>query len=333
MNSGNLNSNNFSFLDRIRIMDGTEELKSIFNRLIKDNANDALSLINHENLHFPSLFLLSPEIEKSNLFNNLSLRNQIALQITNEILLKENSNTKVLKSEYRKRNYPVLKWMLETGFMDFDIGDEYDEVLDIVSAILTTEYRDKSALPIISDMIFKRNRKGHYFYDLVWAFFQCRDPYSLSLIANYLHSRDIKDVKLSHRLLSFIPDMAYEMRADNEKQYSFCIRWIRENGPFLYFTGENFHQTSRPTPYKLSLEAKYLCKSICLDNGKPIAPVTEEEQRLLDNFNKLNDDIRMLLANCSVLLNHQNLYWWNMWIHYPLSEQIKIARTRIGGLE
>ena len=101
-------------------------------------------------------------------------------------------------------------------------------------------YNDKTILPTIVDTIFFRNRKGLFTHDLIWAFFQARDPYSLMLIANYLYSEDIKDVKLACKLLDFVPSIDMTMGKDSKKQYRDLFYWLEENYPLFIFYGGKF---------------------------------------------------------------------------------------------
>jgi hypothetical protein len=84
--------------------------------------------------------------------------------------------------------------------------DDVDEAFDAASGILTSIYKDKTCLPAIVKMIFKRHKEGRFINNLVWAFFQCSDPGSLILIANYLNSKEPEEMELAKKLLNFIPE-------------------------------------------------------------------------------------------------------------------------------
>ena len=170
----------------------------------------------------------------------------------------------------------------------------HDEFLDVTAMLLIKVHKDKTILPIIVDMIFFRNREGLFNHDLIWAFFQARDPYSLMLIANYLGSEDVKDVKLACKLLDFVPSIDMTMGKDSKKQYIAFFNWLKENYPFLYFTGESFQRTSKPIPYIVALDAKYLCRQVSLYTGKPLIPYTEKENNLLGYFNNLDENNKLL---------------------------------------
>ena len=105
------------------------------------------------------------------------------------------STLSYLYTNYRKITYPDLKEIFEICLLNRDISDEHDEILDVTASLLIKTHNDKTILPTIVDTIFSRNRKGLFNHDLIWAFFQARDPYSLMLVANYLNSEDTEDRK------------------------------------------------------------------------------------------------------------------------------------------
>jgi hypothetical protein len=155
-------------------------------------------------------------------------------------------------------DYRSIKGMFEGCIGQHELSEEKDELLDITAALLIKTHKDNSILPIIVDTIFFRNREGLFNHDLIWTFFEARDPYSLMLIANYLHSDDARDIKLAYKLLEFVPSI--DMRngiGDSKNKYTTLFYWIQENYRFLYFTGESFQRTSNPIPYKIDLHSKY----------------------------------------------------------------------------
>lgn len=323
-----------SILDQIRLNEGIHEMKSIFYRLVRYNEDEALNLINDENLSFPSLFLLRSEIEALGLFDKLNVQNKIALELTHEIVTgKKNVSAMVCSScDYIQTVYSVLRWIVETGFVDDGLNNEYDQVLDGTAILLSTVYKDRTILPIIVDMIFARYQKGLYIHDLVWAFFESRDPSSLMLVANYLKSTQSKDILLAHKLLGFIPAIVMDNSTDTEKQYTAFIQWMKENHLFLCFTGDSWQQTHNPIPYRVDFGAKYLCKPILGDTGKTIEPFTEKERKCLDAFEKLDKNTKIFLSRFSFILHQEDIDGWNRWMDSPIAEQIKVAEDRIGGI-
>jgi len=200
--------------------------------------------------------------------------------------------------------------------------------LDVTTILLKKVYDDKTILPVVIDMIFFKNREGLFTHDLIWAFFQAREPYSLMLIANYLSSEDIKDVKLACKLLDFVPSIDVTVGKDSKKQYRALLYWLEENYFFLYFTGESYQSTSKPIPYVVVLEAKYLCKRVSLDTGKLLISLTEKENNLLCYFKDLDEDTKLLLSKFSLRIHYENIYLWESWINHSINKQISIAKAR-----
>ncbi|MBB6217301.1 hypothetical protein HNQ80_003420 [Anaerosolibacter carboniphilus] len=303
-----------------------------FHELMKTDQEKAISLINGENLPFSSLFLLKHDIEKYEIFDQLNLRNRVALSIADEIIIgrKDTSAIQCSSCDYIQTVHSVLKWMLETGSIADGLSNEYDEILDITATLLIKVYRDKTILPMTIDMIFKRYAKGLFINHLVWTFFQSHDPNSLISIAARLKSENAKDVDLARKLLSFCPLIDIRDNAPGEKQYAAFVDWMKENCLFLHFTGETFQQSTYPIPYVIVLEAKYLYKSIDLLTGKTFEAFSEKESQLLDVYTKLDMDTKILLANFSYLLHQKNISSWKTWIQYPIAHQIAIAGAAMG---
>ena len=236
---------------------------------------------------------------------------------------------KYLASDYKRIGYSVLKGMFERGVVQNGQSNDNDELLDATATLLIKIHKDKTILPIIVDMIFFRNRKGLFTHDLIWAFFQAREPNSLMLIANYLNSEDMNDVKLACKLLDFVPSIDMTMGKGSNNQYVAFFYWLNENYPFLYFTGESFQRTSKPIPYIVALDAKYLCRRVSLYTGKPFITYTEKENNLLGYFNNLDEDNKLLLSTFSLRIYYENIYLWISWINHSITKQISIAEASL----
>lgn len=325
--------NTINILDKRMDDSGVDSIRSFFYQLTKVNEKEAINLINDENLHFASLFVLKPEIEELKLFQKLNIRNRIALRITSEILLSKKNISAVedLSFDYIQAVYSVLKWMLETGCINDGLNDQYDEILDITAIFLTKVYRDKTVLPIIAEMIFRRYKQGLLIHDLAWAFFESRDPISLSIISERLQSKELKDIELAQKLLSFVPGIGIRDNIDIKEQYLSFLDWFGKNNLFLCFTGESFQQISNPVIYRVVLKAKYLCEPVSIDTGKILRILSEERCKLIDEFKRLDKNTQILLSEFSVMLHHNNICKWQEWLECPIEEQIKFAR--IGGIQ
>lgn len=238
------------------------------------------------------------------------------------------SNNQYLHSNFSEKPYPVLKGMFRRCITQQNLSNEHDEILDLTATLLIKTHNDNSILPNIVDTIFFRNRKGIFTHNLIWAFFEARNPFSLMLIASYLGSEDVNDVKLACKLLNFVPSIdMMTIQRDRKNQYLDFFYWLRENYPFLYFTGESFQRTSNPIPYIVVLDAKYLCKGISLYTGKPFIPLTEKETNIIGSFNNLDEYNKQLLSRFSLKIHSENIYLWKAWINSSISEQILIAKV------
>lgn len=326
-------ANNLSTLDKLRINRNADDFRGIFHEMGEKQRPKVISYINEDGLYFSTLFILMPEIEALALYDQLNLRNAVALKICAQILRDENMYYHVVNLFYESSSmtYTVLTWMLKTGSAEDGLNDEYDEVLDAAASLVIKTYKDNSVLPMVANMIFKRNRKGYLIHDLVWCFFQARTPDCLRLIAEYLRSSNQRDVQLARQLLHFIPDETGD-GADLQKQYRNFHTWLQENNPYLYFTGENLQFSSDPKPCRVDLDAKYLCKSISPYDRKPFQPLTESEVLHLQQFHQLNREDEKLLSKYSRRMHDSNLRMWNQWMQYPLDKQIETAKVGLGGV-
>lgn len=206
------------------------------------------------------------------------------------------------------------------------VNKDSDKALDKITAILICNHNDKSILPAVANAIFLRHRKGLFNHNLIWAFFEAREPSSLNLIGNRLQSSNLKDIELAEELLAFIPELNNYRNTDSINNYLHFTNWMKNNNLFLKYTGESFQLTTAPCPYIIIQPAKYICKKVSVDTGKPLTSLTRYEFILLDEFNKLNDDFKKLLSDFSYTVYRQNLYFWNTWIHSPIKSQIRSAR-------
>ena len=129
-------------------------------------------------------------------------------------------------------------------------------------------------------------------------------------------------------LLAFIPDISTYKNTNKQRPYKAFQQWIEENNRFLYYTGENYQQSTNPVPYKIALGAKYLCKAVSVDTGIIIESLTSEDYILIDNFNTLKEEVRRELSNFSFKLHKEDIYYWNIWLRYPVNKQLEIAGLR-----
>jgi len=316
-----------SALDKIRADRGNSSLSYYFRNLLIRNTAKAIKLINEDNLSFPALFILLPQISKPSLSRYLNSRNKEAIEVIKGIRSKSFSGFSEITKNIDVRE--MLKWILQTGKDDDISRGEYIDILDSCAIILVREYKDYSMLPVIKEIIYNRYKQGLFIHDLVWAFFECRDPNCILMLAESLNSEDEKEVELTKELLKFIP-VVKSSNLPKELLYRSVCYWLKDNLPFLYYTGESFQQMPDPSPFEVSLGAKYLFKKVSLD-GNIESALSENEKRQLNIFNTLDKNSQILLSNYSFILHNQNIYWWNSWIRYPVSEQLRISAAKLGG--
>ncbi|MTI49333.1 MAG: hypothetical protein FH761_15985 [Firmicutes bacterium] len=319
-------------LDDMRIKNGPKKLNTFFKELINTNLNEAIGYINDENLSYTTLYILKEEFEKEDMFTQLSIRNKIALDLTNEIINNENNNSinDYSSSKYVQMTNSTLKWILETGAENDGYNNEFDRILDISSILLTRVFKEKEILPLINTLIFDRYKRGALIHDLIWGYFESKDPHCLYFVGEKLKSENMKEVELACSLLKFIPELNLESN-NSEHLYLTFIHWFEENIQFLKFTGESFQQTSNPEPFVIDMESKYLCKTatnICGDSKYHRLSTNESTQ--IASFNKLDSNSKSFLANFSYRMRKKNIYWWNSWMKNSIEDQLKIARTRRG---
>lgn len=328
------NRGGLSYLDKIRLNQSRGGFRETFHELGETQRTKAVACINDEKLYFPSLFLLIPEVDQLNLYEELNSRNALALHTCAKILKYPEMTARMEErsSVGTGTDYPVLKWMMRTGAPEDGLSNQYDQVLDGTASLLTGKYRDETTLPVMADLLFQRHKKGALIHDLAWSFFQTRNPQALRLIADYLRSDDPQDVQLACKLLHFTPSMRSDGEDAPQIRHKAYLRWLRENAPFLYFTGESFQLTSEPEPYRVNLDAKYLGRRVSAASGKPLKPLTRFEQSCLQQFHLADEEEKELLAQYSHQLRKRDVLLWNNWMRYDLDTQIRTAEQERRGV-
>ncbi len=246
-------------LNKIRYRGGNEVLLEYFRRLSEEYPEKASALINEETTGFSLIYLLRQVIEEKGLSGSLNPRNREALSYVNNLMFEdskafttpdeENFNQSRSYIDCMNVNPSTRKWILETGKSDDGLDEHYDEILDNASIILLKVHKDKTAIKDVTDIIFKRHRRGSYYHDLVWGLFETADPCCLDNIVRYLCSSDYRDVELARKLLNFIPCFDANRNVDVSKQYAYCRKWLDENRENLFYVGEGFQQTDKPRPF------------------------------------------------------------------------------------
>lgn len=315
-------------LEQIRRTRGIGACKRRFQEIESKQKEGAVRLLNGGGLRFATLFALKPQIEEAGLQRGLDGKLQAALQICDKVLEEEKSLPGNGISYTDENVRAAFLWIFQTGARDDGLSNDYDEILDLCASVLTRRYHEKGILPGLAELIFRRNRKKGYLHDLIWAFFQIQDPGSLRHIAPYLRSSNARDRELA-RLLLHLPETGEDARK-REEQYRNFMNWLQENNAYLYFTGESLQSSNQPEICGLDREAKYLGKQISPRKHTPVNPLTEQEEESLSCFAQAEENEKAVLSEYSGKLHARNPAAWNQWIHSPVSEQIRIAKSGTG---
>jgi len=333
-----MNERPLSLLDNVRLSNGPQELKNYFREQFQIDRQKAIEMLNDQNLHFSTLYLLKSEPDEKTIKSNLNPIYSKALEIADllSVQMQKRSAWSPGKLERKLRTtddntVSALRWIVSTGGPEDGCDSKYELLMEHCVALLIKSHGDTTQLPGLAEMIFARNRRGALIHELVWIFFEARDPDSLMLLAQKLNSRDRRDVELAKRLLSFIPGIADKSVHTRLSPYSLVSVWLGENRPFLCYTGENLHVSNNPMPYSVSLQAKYLCHPVSIATGEPLMPFLPSEKIKLAAFQKLPEKLQQQLAAFSWLLYRRNIYQWSSWIRLPVNEQSALASQMMGG--
>lgn len=323
-----MNTNRLSYLDNLRISGGTERVRQVFGGLVRRDRREALMQLCNKSLQFPTFFILLHDIAAFELTSELDPQKKAAVHICNKKIILPGLNPSDIETQQGEILYKALLWMFDTGKLWGGPGggrDGFDSVMDYVSARLILDFDEKTVLPDVVELIFRRNRRGLLIHDLVWCFFQTLGHDSLTKTAGYLMSSNPKDRELACKMLHLeigaVPD-----RAEAKELYDYFINWLNDNKPYLYLTGEHFQMTSNPMHLSCDLEAKYLNKEISPRYRAPIEPLSENEADCLRAFREVPTNEQRLLTDYSHTLRRLDARLWDEWMHKQVAEQVIAAR-------
>jgi hypothetical protein len=327
---------NDSPLDRAWRDNGIGQCKNIFYEAYKKNPQNAAALLNDQHLTFSCLFILMPQIKLLRLHSLLNLQNTTAIKIVNRILRYEEAPDRNNNFTFWGNNaQPVLKWIIETGGLEDGLEDEdrddYEEVLDICASVLINVYKDVSILPVVTDMLFHRYKRGGNIHTLVWSVFSIHEPAVLSLIAEHLRSPDKREAELACNLLNFKTEENRDLSAECQEKYEAYLQWIEENHLFLSFTDESLQFASNPVFCKVDLDRKYVHKANSSHMGQVAAISESMEEKCLQAFAPLSREEKTELADYSYKMYNQDVSQWGEWIQLPVDEQLKTNKTGLEG--
>jgi hypothetical protein len=319
--------NRRSYLDALWHNGGADYMKRFFVVMAAKDRDTLLRNLNDERLSFPAFFVIMKDLNRLGSFSELSPRNLAALQIcADKMTIPGWEAGDIIDHDVL---HEALLWMFNTGrnWEGPSRGrDEFDMMIDYTASLLVITYDDRTVLPDIADIIFRRNRRGLFIHDLVWCFFQTLDRESPILIAWRLLSTERSDVELACRLLHLETPAVYN-RAEMQKKFDEYVKWLAENRPFLYLTGEHFQQMSDPKHFDFDMEAKYLGKEISPRDKTSVEPLSEEEGESLKSFRTATDRERKMLTDFSYKLRSRNMRQWDEWMRRDIGQQVFAAQA------
>jgi hypothetical protein len=205
------------------------------------------------------------------------------------------------------------------------MSNEYDEVIDKAAIILSVMFKDTSILPIMKEIIFKRNKGKMLIHDLLWGYFSSNEIQTLELIATKLKSDDAEDIKFAFDLLQLQRkfNISYDMFP--QTMYAKFINWYKKNEDYIYFTGESFQEKPNPSYYSINIEAKYLCKKVLRENGTILNIACDQELELVNNLKKADKITKKFISNYSNELHRKDIISWKDWFNCSFRMQLQIA--------
>jgi hypothetical protein len=266
---------NAGLMELARSRGGREGMKDFFSRLADKFPKEAAALINDESTSFPSLYMVKHVVEEKGLPDVLNKLSREAFDFVDRygrlIGAEENDGANITdRSDISDMEYSraeelerlaglsldSCRWILKSGLPEDGLDDRFDEILDAAAIVLMKVHRDKASVSDVVSMIFKRNRRGSHYHDLVWALFEHGDTSCLDFISKRLCSHDPRDVQLARKLLDFIPCFTENVPGNAPREYAICRKWLDENRKSLYYTGESFQQTHKPVPFRVAGKEK-----------------------------------------------------------------------------
>ncbi|MEL4106834.1 hypothetical protein AAFA46_08375 [Oscillospiraceae bacterium WX1] len=324
-----MRTHNFNYLNKAYQTGGPHLLRRVFNDTVRHDKQEALNQLDDDSLLFPVFFLLLRDVAAHDMSGDLNGRNAIAYGLCADKIKNLPGPRMAPDAADEDALALTLRWILETGKnepTDPILRNEFDAVIDYAAALLIIKFDDKTALPLVADLIFRRNRQGLLIHDLVWSFFQTLDTATLLHIADNLLSSNPKDAALAQKLLHV---EAADPGEDKRALHRRVTDWIRENGPYLYLTGEHLQQITNPVHLRCDREAKYLNKEISPRYRAPLEPLSTAERACLSRYREANDDEQQILTDYSYQLRGRDTRLWDVWLQKETAEQVIAAGERM----
>jgi hypothetical protein len=150
----------------------------------------------------------------------------------------------------------------------------------------------------------------------------------LELTAKHLASDSQDEFELACRLLNI--EVMNRESDTADALIDMFMKWLSENDPFLYFTGESMQFASNPNMYEIDLERKYLCQGSPSYELQNASPANVDEQKCLEVFKTLHNEEQAALADYSYQMHYTDIEKWNNWIRTPIDAQIEVVKMNRG---
>lgn len=314
-------------LNQIKQKYGTNYLVSYYNKILKINKYLAIALINDNTLSFSTLFPLIQMVIDYKLFSSLNAKNKLMLKIYFKSInnpLAENEIDPLIPIN-DSLYYSTLVWIVQDCEQFNEINDAYNRLIDLSFSLLLLKYKDKSVIKAVVALIFKRNKGGLFYHDLVWALFELNDYEVINAIVQYLKSPDQNDITLAHKLLKL-------NSINTINTYDEYSEFTKQNLSYIYFTKQTFNLSSEPIFFDINLEAKYLHKPSLLHTTDPSSLLTPKENSNLLKFHELKHDTQLYLSDYSDRIYQHNKRLWRAWNNFDIDNQIAACEKGMGGL-
>ena len=144
----------------------------------------------------------------------------------------------------------------------------------------------------------------------------------MRIISDHLKSSNKNERSCSKELLENATNCNVK---EDKNAYDDYNKWISENEPYLYFTGDGYNAERMPHFCKIDAESKYLCKTASPAYINMNSSLRQPENKNLKEFKKLDEKTRIKLGNISKKLHDYDEALWEKWMNQSIFKQIELA--------
>lgn len=316
-------------LEAARTHLGETQAQALFLQTAQTSKTQAAALLGDRNLRFRTFFIVTEHFGTYGVEAELGARERTALKVC-ALALKEPQLQALAPSAplaYDEQLHGVLRWIIRTGVQDDGADARYAQTLDYAAALLTDRFDDDGLLALLVDLLFRRAREGRNIHDLCWALFHGGNPHVLRLTAGYLRTPYAQDYELACVLLHLAPLPPQEREKKRQQQYAAYLAWLNDNYGYLYPSDESLQQSSEPECFAVDVAAKYLARPTLLRRSEAAVAVmaSGEISAPPDDFTRLTEPHKRLLADYSNALHRKDRALWNRFMALSVQEQLSQA--------